>query len=302
MDKQNLELYLGLAIVLLRKGRLHKTDPTFIPKVIAKANDLPAFWRERYKQTLTENSALKSKIIYLEKKVFTETVEKNVVQDRSKLKLNDAELSDGEDAVESTLLQLSGAEDPEYLSFLLSLFFTQISQKLSYEQCKSLTETILGKLHTFWDSTQVSDLEILAAGLQPRSVFVYFLNWFYQVLHDLNGYESAELCIQTLIHLGETQPVVSIYIISHFLLERGRHRSVCAEPLSIAIYQKSRFNEFCFCLYQVLNTLLHRCTNNQGKNDIDDIIFKNVKLKLSEFVVSNIDDSRVANAFRSLKW
>ena len=68
-------------------------------------------------------------------------------------------------AVESTLLQLSGAEDPEYLSFLLSLFFTQISQKLSYEQCKSLTETILGKLHTFWDSTQVSDLEILAAGL-----------------------------------------------------------------------------------------------------------------------------------------
>lgn len=110
-------------------------------------------------------------------------------------------------AVESTLLQLSGAEDPEYLSFLLSLFFTQISQKLSYEQCKSLTETILGKLHTFWDSKQVSDLEILAAGLQPRSVFVYFLNWFYQVLHDLNGYESAELCIQTLIHLGETQPV-----------------------------------------------------------------------------------------------
>lgn len=78
---------------------MHKTDPTFIPKVIAKANDLPAFWRERYKQTLTENSALKSKIIYLEKKVFTETVEKNVVQGRSKLKLNDAELSDGEDGM-----------------------------------------------------------------------------------------------------------------------------------------------------------------------------------------------------------
>jgi hypothetical protein len=109
--------------------------------------------------------------------------------------------------VESTLLQLSGAEDPEYLSFLLSLFFTQISQKLSYDQCKSLTETILGKLHSFWESTQVSDLGILAAGLQPRTVFVYFLNWFYQVLHDLNGYESAELCIQTLIHLGEPQPV-----------------------------------------------------------------------------------------------
>jgi hypothetical protein len=78
---------------------LHKTDPTFIQKVITKANDLPAFWRERYKQTLAENSALKFKITHLEKRILTETVEKKVVQGRSKFKLDNAVLSDEEDGM-----------------------------------------------------------------------------------------------------------------------------------------------------------------------------------------------------------
>lgn len=107
--------------------------------------------------------------------------------------------------MELTLSQLSNAEDPDYLSFLLSCFFTQTPQVVTYEQCRSLSETILGKMHLFWD--QASDLEVLSAGLQPRTIFLYFLNWFYQVLHELDGFKSAELCIKTLIHIGELQPV-----------------------------------------------------------------------------------------------
>lgn len=107
--------------------------------------------------------------------------------------------------MELALSQLSNAEDPDYLSFLLSLFFTQTPQVLTYEQCRSLSETILSKMHLFWG--QASDLEILATGLQPRSIFLYFLNWFYQVLHELDGYKSADLCVKVLIHIGELQPV-----------------------------------------------------------------------------------------------
>lgn len=95
----------------------------------------------------------------------------------------------------------------------------------------------------------------------------------------------------------------SVYIIIKFILKRSRCHSDYPEPLGIAIYQQTRFNEYCFCLYRVLKALLHRCANSQAsQNYMDKLILKNVKLKLSEIVISEINDLRVADAFRSLKW
>lgn len=97
--------------------------------------------------------------------------------------------------------------------------------------------------------------------------------------------------------------LVSVYIIIKFILKRGQCHSDYPEPLGIAIYQQTRFNEYCFCLYRVLKALLHRCADTQAsQNSMNKLILKNVKLKLSEIVISEINDLRVADAFRSLKW